>query len=376
MIRRVDVQNFMSLRNASVELAPFTVYIGPNASGKSACFKALVTLSKLLTASPVRGPRGVFTLDEGVTLDDLVWSGNSGLPISFRVWLDGNPTEEPDYALDLSKRAAGWGVAYEKCRAGDGWIERDESTPFDFPTEYRGSIRAHAAATLMYQVQPYRNDAFAYDRIAPVLALADAIGSTWRYRPSANDIARFVRPPTDGRALLNVADNGWGLAYVLQKLQGEDRPTFTRIEKDLNRLFPHVTAIGFKSDFQGVRLTYVTSRSEDPLPAPQEADGVLLSTFLLWRLHTAGPNLRVCLEEPENGLHPSLLRERMKLLRSFAHPRDNSRPGLQILVATHSPDIQAEGSGLVQDRTLGVTFNPQRGTFVSAIGVDKLRASL
>lgn len=376
MIRRVDVQNFMALRDASIELAPFAVYIGANASGKSACFKALVTLSKLLTASPVRGPRGVFTLDEGVTLDDLVWSGNSGLPISFKVWLDDNPTEEPDYALDLSKRAAGWGVAYEKYRAGDGWIERDESTPFDFPTEYRGSIRAHAAATLTYQVRPYRNDPSAYDRIAPVLDLADAIGSTWRYRPSANDIARFVRPPTDGRAVLNVADNGWGLAYVLQKLQGEDRPTFTRIEKDLNGLFPHITAIGFKSDFQGVRLTYVTDRSEDPLPAPQESDGVLLSTFLLWRLHTAGPNLRVCLEEPENGLHPRLLRERMKLLQSFAHPRDSSRPGLQILVATHSTDIHERGRYMVHDRTLAVEFSPQKGTSVGPHGVDRVRERL
>ena len=363
MIRRVDVQNFMSLRDTSVELAPFTVFIGSNASGKSACFKALVTLSKLLSVSPVRGNRGVFTLDDGVTLDDLVWSGNSGLPISFRVWINDNETEEPDYILELSKRAAGWGVAYERYRAGDGWIEHNEAMPFEFPTEYRGTVRAHAAATLMYQVQRHRNDEVANATIAPILSLADAIGSTWRYRPSANDIARFVSPPTDGRNM-NVADNGWGLAYVLQKLQGEDRTTFTKIENGLSALFPHITAVGFKSDFPGVRLTYMTDRSEDPLPAPQEADGVLLSTFLLWRLHTAGPNLRVCLEEPENGIHRSLLRERMKLLRGFAHPKDNSRHGLQILVATHSLDIDMFGPEAEHDRALAVEFNKQNGTSV------------
>ena len=361
MIRRVDVWNFMSLRDASIELAPFTVFIGANASGKSACFKALVTLSKLLSVSPVRGSRGVFTLDDGVTLDDLVWRGNPGLPISFRVWLDDNETEEPDYTLELSKRAAGWGVAYERYRAGGDWIEHNEATAFDFPTEYRGIVRAHAAATLMYQVQRYRNDGVANEVIAPILSVADAVGSTWRYRPSANDIARFVPPPTEGRNM-NVADNGWGLAYVLQKLQGEDRATFTKVENGLSALFPHITAIGFKSDFPGVRLTYMTDRSEDPLPAPQEADGVLLSTFLLWRLHTAGASLRVCLEEPENGLHRSLLRDRMKLLRSFAHPKDDSRQGLQILVATHSRDIDMFGPEATHDKALAVEFNKENGT--------------
>jgi len=48
MIHKIEVENFMSLKNASVELEPLTVFIGPNGSGKSAIFKALVLLSKLL----------------------------------------------------------------------------------------------------------------------------------------------------------------------------------------------------------------------------------------------------------------------------------------------------------------------------------------
>ena len=355
----------MSLRDATIDLAPFTVFIGTNASGKSATFKALVALSKLLSASPVRGDKGVFTLDEGVTLDDLVWKGNSGLPIEFHVWLDGNDSDDPDYSLVLSKHEAGWGVSYERYRAGDGWIERDETTPFEFPTEYRGSIPAHAASTLRYQVQRYQNDSAAWPAIAPILSVADQIGSTWRYRPSANDIARFVQPQgVKERRASVVAANGFGLARVLQELQGENRATFTKIEDGLHRLFPHIRTIGFKSDYQGVRITYMTDRSEDPIPAPQEADGVLLSTFLLWRLHTAGASLRVCLEEPENGIHPSLINDRLQLLRDFAEPPDESRPPLQILVATQSKGL----ANSLRDRNFSsvrlVAFNPDGGTSV------------
>ena len=357
----------MSLKDASIDLSPLTVFIGPNASGKSATFKALVVLSKLLSARPVRGEHGQFTLDEGVTLDDLVWGGNSGLPIGFKVWLSGNDGAEPDYSLELSKSAAGWGVSRETYKIGDGLIERNETIPFEFDTEYRGTVRANTTSTLKYQAWRYRNDSVAQPTVAPILALADRLGEAWRYRPSADDIARFVRPRAEGRDV-TVGANGSGLAYVLQKLQGEDRSTFTRIEQDLSKLFPHIRTIGFKSDYQGVRLTYMTDRSEDPIPAPQEADGVLLSTFLLWRLHTAHSGHCVCLEEPENGIHFRLLKDRLNLLRSFSRPADAHRPPLQVLVATQSKELV---SFLLDDDYPSirlVDFDKDKGTSVSIPG--------
>lgn len=83
MLRKVEFENFMCLKNVSVELDPFTVLVGRNAAGKSAIFKALVTLARLVGnhPAPVRGARGEFFLEPGVTLDDLAWRGDTGLPI-------------------------------------------------------------------------------------------------------------------------------------------------------------------------------------------------------------------------------------------------------------------------------------------------------
>ena len=341
MLRKVEFENFMSLKNVSLDLRPLTVFIGPNASGKSAVFKGLVTFSKLMNRAPVRGPQGEFALEDGVTLDDIVWGGNSGLPIRFRAWFD-DDVEEPGYTVELMKRAEGWSVTREKLRTSDGWIEVDEGKPFNHATERVGTKehRPPLRGTLRYVVHPFFNDSAARPTIQPIIEFSERFGQTWRYRPSASDIARFVRRPSGPHARPTyVGENGSGLAAELQALQGSKRDVFEKIEKAICDLFPHIRSIGFKTDWQGVRLSFMTNRSEDLLPAPQESDGVLIATFLYWRLYTAGgPSLRVCLEEPENGLYPFLLGDRFQLLKNFASGEQGPGP-VQILIATHSRDL-------------------------------------
>ena len=142
MIRKMEIENFMSLRNVSVDFRPLTIFVGPNGSGKSAIFKALVTLAKLVNGAPVRGFKtGEFVSEPGVTFDCLVWRGNSGLPIKFRVWFD-DDGDEPGYTLELAKGIEGWSVTREKIRTGQGWIEVDENHQFEHPTE-RGKSRVY-----------------------------------------------------------------------------------------------------------------------------------------------------------------------------------------------------------------------------------------
>ncbi len=373
MLRRIEFENFMSLRNAGIDLEPLTVFIGPNASGKSAIFKGLVTLSRLLGGGAVRGPKGDFNLEPGVTFDDLVWSGNSGLPIRFRAWFEGDGGE-PGYTLELEKRREGWSVVRERIRTGDGWLEVDEDHPFEHPTERRGvkTYEPPLRGTLSYLVHPYAEDSVARPVIEPFLQLGERFGRAYRYRPSASDIASFVSLPTEPGRSVYVQDNGRGVAVELQALsQGgkQDREKFQAIETTVCKLFPHIRAIGFKSDRQGVRLSFLTDRSEDPIPGPQESDGVLLATFLFWRLYTGSPTMKVCLEEPENGLHAFLLAERFQALKVFAYGEEG-RPRVQLLMATHSPEflraLKAHPKALWKQLRI-VEFAPGTGTEAKGI---------
>jgi predicted ATPase len=111
-------------------------------------------------------------------------------------------------------------------------------------------------------------------------------------------------------------------------------------------------------------LRYRTDRSDEAIRAPQESDGVLLATFLLWRLHTASSGLTVCLEEPENGLHPVLLAGRFDLLKKIA------ANGRQILASTHSPEflrvLKAHPTALYKDVRL-VQFTAGSGTSIDGL---------
>ncbi len=384
MLRRVRVQNFLSLRDTTVDLAPFNVFIGPNASGKSAFFRSLTTLAKLLRV-PLRGPRQAeFEIERGVTLDDVVWGGDDTLPICFEVWFEGALQDEPGYTLELRKVAPGWSVVRERMLLGDKWLDSAER-PFEHPTEFQGTVtwRIPYHGTLSALSGRYRRDQDAMPFIVPLMELAGRIGAIWRYRPSAEDIASFVSPrlrerdetsllmsrPTQREFEPYLGPSGQGLAWVLRKLQGQDRVIFGKIEQELHHLFDHIDSINFEEKGLGVRLAFTTTRSTRVVPAPLESDGVLHSLFLLYRLYTGGPGMSFCLEEPENGTHPYLLEGRYKLLKRFA-ARESAVRTNHLLVATHSPDLLTaiESPQEAVDVVRVVERDPQEGTKIHRLG--------
>lgn len=366
----------MSLKNVSIDLEPLTVFVGPNASGKSAIFKGLATLSKILNRVPLRSDRGDFVLEDGVTFEELVWSGNSGLTVKFRVWFDDDGAE-PGYLVEITKERGGWSVTRERFKNGSDWIEVNEDLPFEHETERRGIVKhlPPLRASLRYHVNPYLGDPKARPAIEPILQLAERFGHAYRYRPSAGDIASFVQAVSDSDRAFYVQETGWGLPVVLQELLGTKRDVFQTIESAVCRLFPHIRRILLKSDRQGVRLSFDTDRSEDPVAAPQESDGALLATFLFWRFYTGDSALKVCLEEPENGLHPFLVADRFALLKKFAY----GDPPVQLLVSTHSPEflraVKAHPRALLRQIRV-VSFTSGAGTSVRNLSREGEAAKL
>jgi predicted ATPase len=71
----------------------------------------------------------------------------------------------------------------------------------------------------------------------------------------------------------------------------------------------------------------------DPFISKYTSDGTIKMFAYLVLLHDPNPRPLLCIEEPENYLYPTLLRELAAELREYAVR------GGQVFVSTHSPDF-------------------------------------
>lgn len=373
MITRLRIRNLLSLKDVTLHLSRFHIFLGPNAAGKSAIFKSLQLLSKLLHGTPLWSRTGPLVWD-GARMGQLVWKGDVTLPISFEAWLDANESDTPDYLLEIRKVGEAWRVTREVLNS-EG-IDT-AATPIVFDTQFHGTItwKVPYTATISTLTYPHRLDTIAAPVLRPFRELSDRVGSTWRYRVSAGDVAAAVRPPilAPGQFARRpfVDESGHGLAAVLQQvLQGERRPIFDSIQKQLNSWFPHIQSINLEPvPPSGVRLAFTTTRSSTPVPASMESDGVLHALFLIWRAFDVTPNDTICLEEPENATHPHRLRQRYEFLKKLATEGFSGYP-VRTFVATHSPDFLNAvlvDDVLSKDLLRMVEFDPQQGTRVHTL---------
>jgi hypothetical protein len=123
-------------------------------------------------------------------------------------------------------------------------------------------------------------------------------------------------------------------------------------------LVDDVRAVAVKRDDARELLTLeVEGHDRTSHPARSLSDGTL--RFLALAVLEADPNTRglICLEEPENGIHPQRIVSMVNLLGDLAvdtnDPVGIENPLRQVIINTHSPTVVAqvpEGSLLLAER--------------------------
>jgi predicted ATPase len=141
-----------------------------------------------------------------------------------------------------------------------------------------------------------------------------------------------------------LSPNGDNLASVLDTLvTGPDRSTIVSIEKYLHESVGTVSGVALhvsnapqKGACKSVEFTLTNGGPPyRTIPAALASDGVLLLTAFLTLAYGSTPEI-LLVEEPENGLHPSLLEQVIQLFRKMSRGEVGNRPR-QVLVSTHSP---------------------------------------
>lgn len=127
----------------------------------------------------------------------------------------------------------------------------------------------------------------------------------------------------------------------------DDSKIYGEIATKLSELISDVYSVKVDRDEQRQTLTLqVVDKDGIPYSARALSDGTLRFLALsVIELNPLGQGV-ICLEEPENGMHPERIPAIVKLLQDIAvdteFPVDENNPLQQVIVNTHSPAVFAE----------------------------------
>jgi predicted ATPase len=179
----------------------------------------------------------------------------------------------------------------------------------------------------------------------PTILAARREMQKWKFlalEPSA------MRNPDRFHTVASITANGGHLPATLNRLvaqaakRGENAgAVFAPIATRLAQLVPVLDMSIDVDEVRQLLTLYVTEQSGVKLPAASLSDGTL--RFLTLVVLLSDPDARglICIEEPENGIHPAKLDEMVRLLKELAVDPDYApgadNPFRQVIVATHSP---------------------------------------
>ncbi len=163
-----------------------------------------------------------------------------------------------------------------------------------------------------------------------------------------------LRAPDDFNAPAEIGHNGAHLPAALYRLAREEgalpegeAAVYARVANQLSRLIEQVGSVSVDADEKRQLLSIVmTDRNGTPHLAGSLSDGTLRFLALAVMSEEAHPRALLCLEEPENGMHPSRIPAMLELLKQLAVDPDEAigpdNPLRQVMINTHSPSVVME----------------------------------
>lgn len=137
-----------------------------------------------------------------------------------------------------------------------------------------------------------------------------------------------------------LANNGSNLAGVLDRLRDQSPERFKELNDQLGRWIPEFDQILFETPNPGHRaITLRTREGHHPIKAANLSQGTLIALALLTLAYVPNPPPIICLEEPDRGLHPRLLRDVRDAIYRLAYPdaTEEKRSPVQVIATTHNP---------------------------------------
>jgi predicted ATPase len=277
MIELMQFRNFKVLRDTQLPLGRFTLIVGPNGSGKSTAMQALRAVGQ---------------------------PGGGGLVQVETVGLVPTNTEPVEVVLH-------WGGVYEGVVTMTRWApggrgqSHSKRPGENLPEREVQLLRAKLAGIRIYALH-----------------------------------TNAITIPVELSPNFELQEDGRYFAGVLDQLRDHEPERFEALNEELGRWLPEFDRILFDTPSNGHRAFLLrTRKGRHAVPAPDLSQGTLLALTMLTLAYLPDPPPIVCLEEPDRGIHPRLLRHVQDALYRLSYPESagEARQPVQVLATTHSP---------------------------------------
>jgi predicted ATPase len=139
---------------------------------------------------------------------------------------------------------------------------------------------------------------------------------------------------------MELAHSGANLAGVLDRLRDQNPEKFEALNAQLGHWIPEFDRVLFETPQAGRRsISLRTREGGHVIKAGNLSQGTLIAVGMLTIAYLPEPPSIVCLEEPDHGLHPRLLRDVRDALYRLAYPEGSQekRAPVQVIATTHNP---------------------------------------
>jgi len=329
MIRTIHMQNFKCLHDVKVDLGMFNVLIGPNDSGKTSLLDAIY----LLGETTRRPWSEVFSGD--YQPQKFVWEGDVTAEIK---WDVEGPLDDTGFSYSFSIMP-GSSFCKERLSCGTNRMVARQSLPdgttqYDIVSSYAGDSRT--------QNTRGQSAFFTVLRNSPRPPFFDAVQRSFASSQKFDLSPQSLRRATKLEANCTLSPSGDNLVAVLDQIfTGPNGNIRIELENALQEAIPTVRGIYLPIVDQNQQLKKLdftlamNGAQPQTIPSALASDGAVIVTAFLALAYGDTPEI-LLIEEPDKGLHPTLMNKVVELLRKMSTGEVGNR-ARQIILTTHSP---------------------------------------
>ncbi|OJW08009.1 MAG: hypothetical protein BGO49_20685 [Planctomycetales bacterium 71-10] len=349
MLTGYSIRNFKNLAEVPpdegqlIPFGPLNVLIGPNGSGKSSLLQSIDFLKAFFLSSVE-----VYLQERGWQPDDIPnlrdrkkhirWELTADLDADeegvgggrYRYVISFRPRKPLDVGLEILEYAAPgepWVKLLDRNGHKFGWLNRQSG-------EFQQFKMIGLPASVMSQMDGMR-ERRAHPEMFRFRTWIEGFRSYLIWDPKVLRRLDRGKHPEMGAS-------GEHLATLVGRLKDEHPEAFGRLVRRLRKLFPNLSDLSVSGRGWGWREIRL---HEGPDPeivynSRQMSDGILRLLAITSLLYLKDIPPLITLEEPENGVHPQLVREVIQIIRELTQRRPPNQ--CQVFLTTHSPYVLDE----------------------------------